>query len=119
MSALLLSSDLIFSSRFAQAARGAGVALRIASSTQDVLQQVALSPSPRLLILDLSTPDCDVQRIVAAARNLPSPPTVAAYASHVLGPLLEKARQGGCDLVFTRGQLARRMDELVKSAATG
>jgi CheY-like chemotaxis protein len=118
MSALLLSPDLIFSSRVAQAARSAGVAFRIASNTQEVLEQVAQSPSPRLLILDLSAPDCDVQRIMAATRNLPSPPTVVAYASHVLGPLLEKARQGGCDLVLTRGQFVNRMDQLVQSAAT-
>jgi CheY-like chemotaxis protein len=90
--------------------------MTVASSSDAILRHVSESDSPRLLVLDLSAPDCDVQRIVAEARNLPSPPTVVAYASHVLGPLLQKARQSGCDLVLTRGQFVSRLDELLQAA---
>ncbi|MCL4204991.1 MAG: hypothetical protein KJ000_21125 [Pirellulaceae bacterium] len=116
MCVFLLTSDLLFSSRVAQAARSAGVPLTVASSSDAVLRHVSESDSPRLLVLDLSAADCDVQRIVAEAHELPSPPTVVAYASHVLGPLLQEARQSGCDLVLTRGQFVSRLDELIQAA---
>lgn len=118
MAAFLLTTDLVFSSRVAQAARSTGLQLTVASSTDAVLQHVSNSKSPRLLILDLSAADCDLPRIVAEIRQLPSPPAVVAYASHVLGPLLQKARQAGCDQVLTRGQFANRLDELMQAAVS-
>jgi CheY-like chemotaxis protein len=115
ISALLLSTDLIFSSRVAQAARSAGVPLHVVADTDQALQQAANSPSPRWVILDLSAGDCDVERIVRVVHNLPLPPIVVAYAPHVQGPLLTKARQAGCDQVLTRGQFAKRLEELLRT----
>ncbi|TVS19605.1 MAG: hypothetical protein EA424_07940 [Planctomycetaceae bacterium] len=114
MSVLLLSTDLLFSSRVAQAARAASVDLRLVTGTDEVLQHVADEVSLHLLILDLSASDCDVQRIVTAVRRSLSPARVVAYASHVLGPVLQRARQAGCDQVLTRGQFTSRLDELMK-----
>ncbi len=114
MSVLLLSTDLLFASRVSQAARTADVDLRVVADTDQVLQHVTDECSPHLLILDLSAADCDVQRIVTAVRRSPSPARVIAYASHILGSLLQRARQAGCDQVLTRGQFASRLDELMK-----
>ncbi len=114
MSVLLLSTDLLFSSRVAQAASAAAVDLRLVTSTDEVLQHVTNQVSPHLLILDLSASDCDVQRIVTAVRRSSSPARVVAYASHVLGTVLQRARQAGCDQVLTRGQFASRLDALMK-----
>lgn len=115
MTVLLLSTDLLFASRVSQAARDAEIDLRLVAGTDAALQHVTGEFAPHLVILDLSAADCDVQRIVTAVRHAPVPARVIAYASHVLGPVLQRARQAGCDQVLTRGQFAHRLEQLLKN----
>jgi len=116
MSALMLTADLMFSSSVSAAARSAEVPFRVASSTEALLQQASEADAPRLVILDLTTPGCDADRIVSELRKLAPAPSVVAYAPHVLGSLLQRARDAGCDQVLTRGQFDSRIDKLLQSA---
>ena len=118
MSALMLTADLMFSSRVSAAARSVEAPFRVASSTEALLQQASATVAPRLVILDLTTPGCDAGRIISELRKLEPTPTVVAYAPHVLGSLLERARDAGCDQVLTRGQFDSQMDRLLQSALT-
>lgn len=117
MSAVMLTTDLIFSSRVAAAARSAGVTLRTASTTDALLASVAEAEAVRLVILDLTTPGCDAARIVAELRKLQTMPTVVAYAPHVMGAVLQRAHEAGCDQVLTRGQFDSRLDTILNPPA--
>jgi DNA-binding NarL/FixJ family response regulator len=118
MSVLFLSTDLVFSSRLAAAASRHGTRVTTGASLDAALAQLVAEPKT-LVILDLSTgriEPCEVvTRLRAAAPNC----AIVAYAPHVHEERLRTAVDAGCDLVLTRGQFDRQMDELIaRYAAT-
>ena len=108
MNGLLLSDDLIFTSRIVATARACGLAV-VAAKTVEVLLAKAKDAPPAGVILDLHNPTLDVPALLAALKSLGSP-RVVAYGSHVDAERLKAARQAGVDLVMPRSQFVEKLE---------
>lgn len=113
MAVLMLTQDLVFSSRVSGSATAAGTPLRVVRSGEELLRDAEAQADLGLVILDLTTPGCDVAGILEHLRQRQPPPKVVAYAPHVVRGALEQARAAGCDQVLTRGQFHRGIDQLL------
>ncbi|HEY1379425.1 MAG TPA: hypothetical protein VGF55_21665 [Gemmataceae bacterium] len=101
--AILLSDDLIFTSRVTGTARDLGLAVAAARSPAAVLDLARRQP-PACVILDLAHPRLDVPALIAGLAELPHRPRVVAYGSHVDTASLKAARAAGCDVVLPRSK---------------
>ncbi|MCH8044352.1 MAG: hypothetical protein IID44_11600 [Planctomycetes bacterium] len=117
MSILLLTSDLMVSSKVAAAGLRVSREIDTALSVELLLERAAANP-PAGVILDLGVADLDLPTLVAQLRGGPQPPTIIAFAPHVHAALLDAAREAGCDQVLTRGDFHRRMDEVLAGLAS-
>src|SRR5438477_9298515 len=108
MTGLLLSDDLIFTSRVTGTGADLGIAIRVAK-TPEVLLTLARQQAPNGVILDLSNPGLNIAACVAALKALDPPPTVVAYGSHVDVATLKTAREAGCDRVLPRSQFVEEL----------
>lgn len=105
MTVLLLSTDLLFSSSLSGDAQRAGCQLHTADNTDQLLQKVATAAAPTIVLIDLGKTS-DVAEAVRQLRACATPPrAILAYGPHVHRERLAAAREAGCDLVLTRGQL--------------
>ncbi|MBL8797588.1 MAG: response regulator [Planctomycetia bacterium] len=104
MNGLLLSDDLIFTSRITGTARALGLTVRAARDVP-LLQALARQQSPSGVIVDLANPGLEVEALIAWLRDhCPMMPGVVAYGSHVDVETLKRARAAGCDLVLPRSK---------------
>lgn len=109
MSALLLSPDLLVSSRVASIAREISLPLAVAADCEAALDRVRGS-ALRLVLLDLATPGLDVADLVPRLREAAqSGLAVIAFGAHVDEAALAAARQAGCDRVLARGQFLNQV----------
>ena len=115
MSVLLLTADLMCSSRVAGAAAATGKALQVAMSPSELLAQAA---GKTLVILDLDSPRADPANLLPRLRALSPPPAkVIAFGPHVHAATLAAARAAGCDEVLTRGQFYAQLAEVLRPAS--
>src|SRR5262245_53839651 len=106
---LLLSDDLMFTSRITATARQLGLEIRSASA-QVGLEKLAERQAPRCVILDLSNPGLEVGALIRRLREVwPQPPFVVGYGSHVDAATLRAAREAGCDLVLPRSKFVEEL----------
>src|SRR5262249_40573268 len=115
---LLLSDELIFTSRITGTAQGLGAIVRVARSA-DALVTLACQQPPRCVILDLANPGLSVSDLIVQLRGCcPAMPLIVAYASHVDGAGLRAAREAGCDIAWPRSkfveELPRALPEWLK-----
>jgi CheY-like chemotaxis protein len=103
---LLLSDDLIFTSRIVGTAEALGLSIHTAKD-QAGLQALARPQAASCVIIDLANPGLDIAALVNWLRQncTPAPRTVA-YGAHVNVESLKKAREAGCDLVLPRSKFA-------------
>jgi CheY-like chemotaxis protein len=101
--AILLSDDLIFTSRISGTGRDLGLNV-IAARSQTALLDVAVRQPPTCVIVDLAFPALDVPALIAGLGQLPHRPRVVAYGSHVDTASLKAARAAGCDVVLPRSK---------------
>jgi DNA-binding response OmpR family regulator len=117
MQALLVTADLVFASKFAAAVQRASVTGDTALD-REALESKLSAGSPKLVVLDLSTPWLEVPAVMERLNSLgESKPTVLAFGAHVKIDALDAARIAGCDVVIPRGQFNAQMDELLKRFA--
>ena len=103
MLGLLLTSDLMFSSRVSAVANQRGLNVQVLRTPNNLLEE--LSPDARLVMIDLArVPLQGLDQLVDRLRELGSPPHIVAYGPHVDEQTLATARAAGCDQVLTRGQ---------------
>jgi CheY-like chemotaxis protein len=101
---VLLSDDLMFTSRITATARQLGLELRTAKA-QAGLEALAEQQAPQCVILDLANPGLDVAALLRRLREADRPPPfVVAYGSHVDTATLRAARAAGCNLVLPRSK---------------
>jgi DNA-binding NarL/FixJ family response regulator len=116
MDAIILSPDLATSSRVEGAAARVGVSCGTAWSV-DMLIEKAKADAPSLIILDLSTPGIEPEKLVPLLGDLPTAPRrIVAFGPHVHEELLEAARRAGCDEVMSRGKFTAEMDDVLNSS---
>jgi CheY-like chemotaxis protein len=103
-SGLLLSDELLFTSRITGTARSLGLVVQpVRTSAQ--LEEKARQQPPSCVILDLANPTLKVAELLRTLRaSGPQPPYVVAYGSHVDTATLQAARNAGCDLVLPRSK---------------
>ncbi|MBX7072780.1 MAG: hypothetical protein K1X71_06490 [Pirellulales bacterium] len=118
MSILLVSGDLMMTSKCQAAATRAGAALVTALSVESALAKAAES-TPRAVVLDLALRGLDPAVVMAKLAALTPRPIVIAFAPHVHEARLAAAQTAGCDLVLSRGQFDRQMDALFRQHAPG
>ncbi len=108
MIGLLLSDDLIFTSRITGTGSALGVEIRVAKSSE-ALMNLANRQTPACVILDLSNPGLNTIETVANLKRLEPAPRVVAYGSHVDTATLKAARAAGCDVVMPRSQFVEEL----------
>ena len=108
MTGLLLSDDLIFTSRVTGTGRDLGFVIRFARAPEALLN-LAREESPACVIVDLSNPGLNINEFVAALKQLSPTPNVIAYGSHIDVATLKAARAAGCDLVMPRSQFVEAL----------
>jgi CheY-like chemotaxis protein len=106
---LLLSDDLIFTSRIVGTGRDLGLTVK-ATRSADALLALARPQAPRCVIVDLSNPGLAIgdfmHRLAAACTPMPF---VVAYGSHVDTATLRAGREAGCDLVWPRSKFVEEL----------
>jgi CheY-like chemotaxis protein len=104
---LLLSDDLLFSSRVTGTARGLGLAVHAARSAGALLDLARRQP-PRCVLVDLANPGLDLPGLLRRLGELGAP-RVVAYGSHVDAATLRAAREAGCDPVLPRSKFVEEL----------
>ena len=114
---ILAASDLLFGSRIQQAAEAHGLEVALTSRDSDVLGK-ARALGPAAVLIDLAgVPDGP-----ALVRSLKAEPAltgmqVIGYLGHTHADLFEAARAAGADQVLAKGELTRRLPELMRDLA--
>ena len=106
---LLLSDDLIFTSRITGTARALGLDLQTAR-TAAALESAAGERSPACVILDLHHPELNVATLAPLLKKS-GPCTIVGYGSHVAAEVLHLARAAGCDVVLPRSKFVETLEE--------
>jgi DNA-binding NarL/FixJ family response regulator len=107
--ALLLSDDLMFTSRITGTARDLGLMVKVAR-TPEVLLSLARQQTPRCVLLDLANPGLVLADFLRQLAEVCNPlPRLVAYGSHVDTETLRAARAAGCDLVLPRSKFVEEL----------
>ncbi len=108
---LLLSDDLIFTSRVTGTARALGLVVQSARSSQ-ALEEAARRQTPRCVLIDLGNPGLAIADLIRHLQEGCVPmPTVVAYGSHVDTATLRRARKAGCDVVWPRSKFVAELPQ--------
>jgi len=111
MPGLLLSDDLIDTSRITGAARALGLTIKEARSVDGLLKLAAEQP-PACVLVDLHFPGLDLPELRRRLRESDAaPPRLVGYGSHVDAARLKAAREAGCDLVLPRSAFFERLPQ--------
>jgi CheY-like chemotaxis protein len=106
---ILLSDDLIFTSRVAGEARALGFTVKAARSVE-ILLALARQQTPACVLIDLANPGLSVPDLLTRLREVCTPlPRVVAYGSHVDAAGLRAAREAGCDPVLPRSKFVEEL----------
>jgi CheY-like chemotaxis protein len=106
---LLLSDDLIFTSRITGTARDLGLTMGVARAPEALLALARQCP-PNCVLLDLHNPGLVVADLLRGlAEACPTMPRVVGYGSHVDAAMLRAAREAGCDPVWPRSKFVEEL----------
>ena len=100
---LLLSDDLIFTSRITGTAHALGLEVRQVRIL-DQLPEMAKRFQARCVIVDLAFPELDLPVLLHRLGEEGPAPRVVAYGSHVDAAALHAAREAGCSPVLPRSK---------------
>lgn len=114
---LLLSDDLIFSSKVTGTARAQGLVVKVHRTADSLLQAARATPPPSIL-LDLHYPGLDAPGLITQLAGCTPRPRLVGYGSHVDAAGLQAARQAGCDLVMPRSQFVKLLERDLASWLT-
>ncbi len=101
---LLLSDDMIFTSRITGTARDLGLCVKPARSSQTLNSQIH-EQAPCCIIVDLGHAGLSIGDFMKGLGQICTPmPRVVAYGSHVDTAVLRAAREAGCYAVLPRSK---------------
>jgi hypothetical protein len=111
---ILLSRDLIFTSKVTGTARMLGRRVLVAGDVAVAAAMIA-QWQPRAVFVDLGAGDLAQPAAVLAFRKLAAPATAfVAFGSHVDTDALAAARGAGCDPVLPRSRFSAELPELIR-----
>jgi DNA-binding NarL/FixJ family response regulator len=109
---LLVTADLIFSTKITGTARAMGLEMQVLASPRAAVERLGRDPI-RCVFLDLSlsslTPET-IHEIVVASSGVP----ILAFGSHVDAARLQAASDAGCTEVMPRSRLATTLPQLIE-----
>ena len=109
---LLLTRDLMFTSKVTGTAAALGVRILTVGSL-DSLQSQAETNRPKAVFVDLACTDFEPRAVLDRLPMNPRP-VVIAFGSHVDTERLELARAAGCDDVLARSKFSATLPELLR-----
>jgi hypothetical protein len=109
---LVAVRDLLFRSRIQAAAERLGVAIRVAPRGAP-LSEAARDLGAGTALVDLGEPGVldEIRRVKQAGAV-----RVVGFLGHLQVDLAEAARDAGADEVLSRGELAQRLDDVLRRA---
>jgi CheY-like chemotaxis protein len=111
---LLVSRDLIFTSKIKGTADALGYRLVVAGNQALAVSSIETS-QPRLILIDLTAGDIARREALEAYRQTAGPEVwLVAFGPHVDVESLAMARSAGCQLVLPRSKLAAELPELLR-----
>ena len=112
MPIVLVSRDLMLSSKLEGVARSLGQTLKSVGSGAAALGN---AEECQVIVVDLELPGLDIAALVEGIKNrTQQPDNVIAYAPHVRTEKLAAAREAGCDLVVSRGQIMSDAESILR-----
>ena len=110
---VLLTHDLIFSTKVTSTARALGLEV---TSAVDLVRAAELcrDKRPGCVFIDLGAPDLDITAAVAQLRSAAGAVPTVAYGSHVDKASLDAARAAGCDEVLPRSRFSAELPALLR-----
>jgi DNA-binding NarL/FixJ family response regulator len=109
-----LLTDLFFSARIRETAKQLGVPCEILRDPAVFVDRVIATP-PRLVIVDMNLKGADAAAVVRNLRARAPDVTVIGYLYDAQEELMLAAEEAGCHQVLSRGQLTRKLPELLKA----
>jgi hypothetical protein len=111
---LLLSRDLIFTSKVTGTARELGYQVLTAGNTA-LASSMITEWQPKVVFVDLAAGELVSAPAILAYRKLARPQTAfVAFGSHVDMASLDAARDAGCDPVLPRSQFSAQLPDLIR-----
>jgi len=112
---LVAVRDIAFRSKIHAAAERLGITLHLAPRSVP-LSESAREPGVGTLLADLSEPGVldEVRRAKSAGG-----PRVVGFLGHLQTELAAAAKEAGVDEVLSRGEVVRRLPEILRAAAEG
>lgn len=111
---LLVSRDLLFTSKVTSEARAQGRRVVVAAGSKQALAMID-QWKPKVLYLDLAAPDLTEPAAILAYRQAAGPDVpLVAFGSHVDTAALAAAQDAGCDEVMPRSKFTMQLPELVR-----
>jgi DNA-binding NarL/FixJ family response regulator len=108
---LLITGDLIFSTKIAGTARALGIEMQVVGSPQAAHERVR-EARPRCVIFDLGLSSLTLEAMSEIARAVAGE-NILAFGSHVDAERLQQARDAGCTEVMPRSRLSSELPELL------
>jgi CheY-like chemotaxis protein len=111
---LLLSRDLIFTSKVTGTARALGHVVLVAGD-RAVASRIIEERSPRVVFIDLAAGDLGAAPALTALKEAAGPKIpFVAFGSHVDTQALDAARAAGCALVLPRSRFSAELPQLIE-----
>jgi DNA-binding NarL/FixJ family response regulator len=116
---LLLSDDMMFTSRITGTARDLELCVKPARS-MEALTALLQQSTPSCIIVDLAHPGLHIAEFVNGLRSTcAAMPCVVAYGSHVDTATLRGARDAGCDIVLPRSKFVEELPQALPQWLAG
>jgi hypothetical protein len=110
---LLLSRDLIFTTKIKATAAGLGYQIRVARDAMPAESLIA-EQRPLVVLVDLTAGDLCSPSALSAYRNLTGPDVwFVAFGPHVDADALAAAKAAGCQIALTRSKFSAELPELM------
>ena len=111
---LLLSRDLIFTSKVTGTARALGQRVMVAGNTALAATMIG-QWRPKVVFVDLAAGDLVSPAALLAFKAQAGPETpFVAFGSHVDTAALDAARDAGCDPVLPRSRFSAELPDLIR-----
>lgn len=110
---LLLSDDLLFSSRVSDTASALGGVMDVASDVTDALDR-GTPAEYRCVILDLALQEVPIREMVDKLRAAGCHAPIVTFGSHVQTERLQEAAEAGCAEVLPRSRFTEKLPELLR-----
>lgn len=110
--AVLLTSDVIFSTKVTGTARPLGLEIAVAADVEQAAELCRGEP-PGCVFIDLGIPGLEITSVVSRLRSAAGTVPTVAYGSHVDKARLDQARAAGCDEVLPRSKFSADLPNLL------